>query len=174
MNDPLAINEEPRALRYGEREAGSAMSVLIAQMRANNAALEALLAEVACEHFELEHAVREAEAARGGDTANAWKAVGIVADRITDLLANYRIAVEDPTGETWSDGMRADYELIGFAKREDVETPRVAHVHAPLVRRWDRVIRRGKVTVDAPAFIEGRPAAGEEREDSAQTDEKGD
>jgi len=151
MTEALEIDEEPRP-RRGEGPAPAPPKLLLVeQMRRDNRALEQLLAALAGEQFELEQALGQAARQADAATANEWKAVEIIAARLRDLLAGYVVSTEDPTGKDWSDAMRSDYQLIGFTKREDVRAARVAHVLAPLVRRFGRVIRKGAVTVDAPA-----------------------
>jgi hypothetical protein len=157
MDNPLDINEEPRALRFPDR-APEPASVLVEQMRRDSRWMSALLADVASHHFELEQAFAEASRDLAGDTSNAWKAVSMVVDGLGEVLSNHHIATEDPIGRTWRDQMRSEYDLVGFANREDIETPTVAHVVSPLIRRFGRMIRKGKVTVNAPAMPSGHGA----------------
>lgn len=163
MCDPLAIDESPRALRY-HGDLAPPLALLLQQMRQNVSVMNALLADVACDQFELAQALQEASADREGNTANAWKAVEIIVERLQEILDDHRVQIEDVAGASWADAMRQEYDLIGFEKRDDVESPRVAHVHMPLVRRCGNVIRKGQVTVDAPASRKATEAKQEDKQ----------
>jgi len=163
VNDPLEIDEQPRALRYGDAPQ-AASALLVAALRKQHAVQSDLLARVACEHFELVHALQEARLSPEGNTANPWKAVAIICDRLGAVLREFGVSTEDPAGRTWLGPMRAEFDLVGFSQRADVATPRVAHTDSPLVRRHGKVIRKGAVLVEAPESRKGGPAEGRDVE----------
>jgi hypothetical protein len=163
MEEPFAIDEEPRSLRYNA-SLPPPVFVVMEQMREHTRKMDELLAAVACGRFHLAHAVREARSG-GADAGQAWQAVEMVAADLQDLLSRYRVTAEDPTGEPWASEMQDRYQLIGFTKRDDVETPRVAHTQTPLVRRHNRILAKGEVLVDTPAE---RPS----QQDTRPTDEE--
>ena len=145
----LPLSEKPRDLSFGE-ELSSPEALVLEQAKAGEEQLASLLVALATERFELSRALAEASTDLRGDTSNAWKAVEIVLERMGAILEEHRVETGDPTGERWTDAMREEYELIGFTRREGLETARIAHVNTPSVKRFSRTLRKGAVTVDAP------------------------
>ena len=153
MTSSHQIDEELRALRYSD-PADSPLGVLLDQMRKDSGAQSDLLAQIACEYFELAQALEQARKDIKGDTANEWQAVEIIVERLAALLAERHVQVLDPTGQQWADSMKQEYELIGSVQRQDVDTPAVSHTSRPLVKRFDQLVRKGQVVVEAPAQSE--------------------
>lgn len=148
MAGPLKIDEQPRGVRYGDVRGPT--ELLLEQMRKHSRVVSEILARVAYGHFELEHVMKEVGAQVDDSTAREWEAVSIIIDQLGDMLSEHGVTTEDPIGRAWVDSMRADYDLLGFEKCDDVETPLVGHVNKPLVRRHGRLISKGEVTVKAP------------------------
>lgn len=158
MHAALEIDEGPRPLRYGDAGAADPLSLLLEQARKDQQAIAGLLAAVAGEHFQLRHALREADAAgagragSAGDAANAWRAVAIIADRLAALLAEAGVTTREPAADQpWSEAVAREYDLVAFVQRPGAAAPRVVQVDAPAVFRFDRLVRKGKVIVEAPA-----------------------
>ena len=159
MPDPLEIDETPRELQF-EHTGRSPFLILLAQIRKQTQALNEMLADVACNQFELASALAEAMKNPAGDTSNEWKAIGIVTDRLLALLGRLGVSVKNPAGRPWNDTVKADYDVMACAQRPDVPAPRVAHVDQPLVQRYGKTVRKGKVLVEAPEASTASPDAG--------------
>lgn len=146
--DPLDITESSRPLRYGA-DPPPPIALLMEERAANAQAMDDLLADVACERFLLEQVLREMQVHSQGDEP-AREAIGIILDRMADLLSRHQVTATDPTGSEWSSSMLAQYKLIGSAQSPDVTVARIVKTDRPLVLRFGKCIRRGWILVEAP------------------------
>jgi molecular chaperone GrpE (heat shock protein) len=169
MDEVLKITETMRPLRFDGRPRNPAL-LMREQMQRHHREMEELLCDLACEHFELQHVLREAGDHEDCPTANEWKGVEIIADRMSEILQERGVSTVDPTGEAWSNAMLDEYEVRNVQHREDIPTSRVGFLHSPLVVREGRVLRKGAVSVEAPA---GRTSVRDSESDSGKEQQNG-
>jgi hypothetical protein len=157
MSDPLEIDEQPRSLRYSQKAAGP-VDLLRRQVQKSAQAESELLADVACEQFELAQVLQQVAGPSGGEPQGHWQAVGIINHRLLAVLAGYQVTTEDAQGKPWTSQMLSDYELISSVENPQVTESRVSHVRRPAVRRFGKIVRKGQVLVDKPPAPAGGQA----------------